>query len=246
MYRAYDAAGTAPLVRMGFKDRVHLIGARSRRYPCVWFSRPYLTDIAPYLVLCPSHIVDDLTPAARLSGHGRNSINLSFCQQCPGNAGCLVRQGHDHQHRWLTGEHPCQPRASRHAFAFGPAHNSRIGDNRSRLRVRSPMREVRPLRGLPPVDFCLGVRPTHAAKSRPDRNVVAGGARVSSAGPARHRQGPLGRCRVVWDRWYTVIDLENVFRRNGDGGEHCSPLLCSQRSICEFPDENANASWGPL
>src|SRR5829696_5518554 len=51
----------------------------------------------------------------------------------------------------------------------------------SRRRVRSPMRDVRPRRSLPPVDLCTGVRPTQAAKSRPDRNVSGAGASASMA-----------------------------------------------------------------
>ncbi len=47
--------------------------------------------------------------------------------------------------------------------------------------VRSPMRDVRPRRSLPPVERCTGVRPTQAAKSRPERNVSAGGASASRA-----------------------------------------------------------------
>src|SRR5215208_5088971 len=50
-----------------------------------------------------------------------------------------------------------------------------------RRRVRSPMRDVRPRRSLPPVDLCTGVRPTQAAKSRPDRNVSGVGASASMA-----------------------------------------------------------------
>src|SRR3954466_7763032 len=34
---------------------------------------------------------------------------------------------------------------------------------------------------LPPVDFCKGVRPSQAAKSRPDLNVSAGGASAAIA-----------------------------------------------------------------
>ena len=37
----------------------------------------------------------------------------------------------------------------------------------SRRSVCSPMRDVRLSRVLPPVDFCTGIRPTYAAKSRP-------------------------------------------------------------------------------
>ena len=50
-----------------------------------------------------------------------------------------------------------------------------------RLRVRSPIRDVRPIRCFPPVDFCRGVRPIQAAKSRPELNVSAGGASASKA-----------------------------------------------------------------
>src|SRR5215213_4215752 len=47
--------------------------------------------------------------------------------------------------------------------------------------VRSPIFEVAPSRCLPPVDFCNGVRPSQAAKSRPDLNVSAAGASATIA-----------------------------------------------------------------
>ena len=36
------------------------------------------------------------------------------------------------------------------------------------LRYLSPCLEIRPIRSLPPVEFCFGTRPIHAASSRPD------------------------------------------------------------------------------
>lgn len=41
-----------------------------------------------------------------------------------------------------------------------------------------PIFDVRPRRSLPPLECCRGVRPTHAAKSRPFENVSIGGAKV--------------------------------------------------------------------
>jgi hypothetical protein len=38
------------------KGRVHITGTRSKRSPWAWFSRPRLTDVAPYLSFDPSHL----------------------------------------------------------------------------------------------------------------------------------------------------------------------------------------------
>lgn len=51
----------------------------------------------------------------------------------------------------------------------------------SRRRDRSPILVVAPRHCLPPVECCRGVSPTHAAKSRPRRNVSGGGAKVAKA-----------------------------------------------------------------
>jgi hypothetical protein len=48
-----------PLLRRRFdrrpvwecEGRDHITGTRSKRSPCAWFSRPRLTDVAPYLFL---------------------------------------------------------------------------------------------------------------------------------------------------------------------------------------------------
>src|SRR6516162_3884925 len=45
----------------------------------------------------------------------------------------------------------------------------------SRRIVRSPRLETAPSFGLPPVDFCSGVSPSQAAKSRPAGNPSAAG-----------------------------------------------------------------------
>ena len=41
---------------------------------------------------------------------------------------------------------------------------------RSRRRYLSPILEMWPRRSLPPLEFCLGTRPSHAANCRPDLN----------------------------------------------------------------------------
>ncbi len=51
----------------------------------------------------------------------------------------------------------------------------------SRRMVRSPILEIAPSFCLPPVDFCRGVSPTQAAKSRPLLKAEAGGARAAIA-----------------------------------------------------------------
>jgi len=38
-----------------------------------------------------------------------------------------------------------------------------------------------PSLSLPPLEFCLGVRPSHAAKSRPDRNTPGSGTLAATA-----------------------------------------------------------------
>jgi hypothetical protein len=52
---------------------------------------------------------------------------------------------------------------------------------RRRRIVRSPIFEMVPSRCLPPDDFCNGVRPSQAAKSRPIANVSIGGASATIA-----------------------------------------------------------------
>ena len=56
-----------------------------------------------------------------------------------------------------------------------------------RRKVRSPILDVRPSLVLPPVDFCLGVSPSQAAKSRPRLNVSAAVASVTIAVDGRLR-----------------------------------------------------------
>jgi len=46
---------------------------------------------------------------------------------------------------------------------------------------RCPIFVVLPNRSLPPLEFCLGTRPSHAAKSRPRLNCSMGGAKLSMA-----------------------------------------------------------------
>lgn len=41
--------------------------------------------------------------------------------------------------------------------------------------------DMRPSRVLPPLEACLGTRPSHVAKSRPRRKLFIGGAKASMA-----------------------------------------------------------------
>lgn len=66
-----------------------------------------------------------------------------------------------------------------------------------RLIVRSPIFEMEPSFGLPPVECCNGVRPSQAAKSRPFAKVSMGGAseRIAAAGT-----GPMSGMVINLDR----------------------------------------------
>ena len=53
--------------------------------------------------------------------------------------------------------------------------------SRDQRPARWPIFEVLTRRGLPPVEFCFGTKPSHAAKSRPRRKQIRSGAEVSIA-----------------------------------------------------------------
>ncbi|TDW35767.1 ATP dependent DNA ligase-like protein [Rhizobium azibense] len=55
----------------------------------------------------------------------------------------------------------------------------------SRRKSRCPIFDVFPRRSLPPDEFCFGVSPIHAAKSRPLEKVSADGAKASIAADGR-------------------------------------------------------------
>ena len=57
LMRPSHAAGPYGSARV----EIHITGTRSKRSPCAWFSRPRLTDVAPYLS------VDLLTPSDSLA-----------------------------------------------------------------------------------------------------------------------------------------------------------------------------------
>lgn len=69
---------------------------------------------------------------------------------------------------------------------------------RRRRISRCPIFDVLPRRCLPPLEFCLGTRPSHAAKSRPRLNWSIGGAKVSIANaPTGPTPGMVCRRRDV-------------------------------------------------
>ena len=60
---------------------------------------------------------------------------------------------------------------------------------RSLRRYWSPILEIRPRRSLPPLEFCKGVSPSHAANCRPDWNWV-GSVTVAARAVAPSRPTP--------------------------------------------------------
>src|SRR4051794_18234163 len=92
----------------------------------------------------------------------------------------------------------------------------------SRRSVRSPMREVRPSRSLPPVECCSRVRPTQAAKSRPERKVSTGGASASIAVAIR---GPMP------GMFMSRRAPSSRLARAAISASSAAILLCSPRSV---------------
>ena len=93
----------------------------------------------------------------------------------PDDPGKLVGQRHRDQPCWLLG----QKRAiqSRRAPLRLPATRSTevAPSTSSFLMYRLPCLVMAPSFSLPPLEFCLGVRPSQAAKSRPDLNTLGSG-----------------------------------------------------------------------
>src|SRR5271154_2839887 len=70
---------------------------------------------------------------------------------------------------------------------FGAARRTEMAPNtRSRRIYRLPCLVIEPSFSLPPVEFCLGVTPSQAAKSRPDLKTCGSGAlaRIAEAASA--------------------------------------------------------------
>jgi hypothetical protein len=63
----------------------------------------------------------------------------------------------------------------------GPPHDRHRTDDEQSPQVPLTILEMRPSRALPPEEFCRGVSPSQAAKSRPLAKVLGGGASASSA-----------------------------------------------------------------
>ena len=155
------------------------------------FPSPVSPTVAPY---SPSVRPTPLPWTALCGcGHGWSPVDPAFDQQCPHHAGQLVGQGHSDQYLGLRAsicashEPAGAPRElAQRTTALAP----RISNRRS---VRSPRLEMAPSFCLPPVDFCNGVSPSQAAKSRPVRNPSGAGTR---AGIAVAALGPMPGYRV--------------------------------------------------
>ena len=146
--------------------------ACSKRCGKPWFSQPRLADCCAILSFRPPYA---LTVATSLRRHGRSPINTASDQKSPDHARHLVGQGHSDQHFRLAWQHPCQPRPGRRATETGLSdHRTGPKDKRAADGPFSVLRYS--VEFLPPVDFCSGVSPSQAAKSRPARKPAAAGA----------------------------------------------------------------------
>src|SRR3954452_13279357 len=97
---------------------------------------------------------------------------------------------------------------------------------RSRRKYWLPRLDMPPNRFLPPVEFCRGTRPSHAANSRPRRNPL-GSATIAATAVAI--MGPMPG--IVAKRWLTELLLGQAiscFSRT-------VPLLRSARSAWRAP-----------
>ena len=99
--------------------------------------------------------------------------------------------------------------------------------------VRSPLFEMAPSLCLPPVDFCSGVSPSQAAKSRPARKPSGAGTRaviaVAAIGPMpgivmqllRHGVG------LVRGVFLTIQLLELLFQGVEHSDQHLQDPACA-------------------
>ena len=173
-------AGLHGSSRSGSRSR-----SRTRGYGvAAWLSRSRLADCCA-MSSCRSPYAS--VAAADLRRHGRSPVRAALDQQGPDDAGRLVGQGDGDQHPRLAREHPRQPRARAAPRWLAQRTTALAPRMSSRRMVRSPIFEMAPSLCLPPVDFCSGVSPSQAAKSRPARKPSGAGTRaviaVAAIGP---------------------------------------------------------------
>ena len=78
----------------------------------------------------------------------------------------------------------------------------------SHLRYRSPCLDMRPMRSLPPVEFCPGTSPIQAASARLDVNTEGS---VMGAANAVAVIGPMPG--IVSRRWLTASERRQAWMR---------------------------------
>ena len=141
-----------------------------------WLSQPRLADCCAILSFrSPLR----LTVAFSLRCRDRSSVDAAFDQQSPDDAGHLVGQSHGYQHFRFASQHLRKPRSlGRPAPAGLLNHGTRPNDQQAADRPFTAFRDGAEF-CLPPVDFCSGVSPSQAAKSRPAAKPCAAG--VSAA-----------------------------------------------------------------
>ena len=148
------------------------------------FPAPDLSDQSPMLfvdLLTRPWYQDEALLEPRLRHHLRISIILLLHQHGP-NATCHpVGQRDRDQHFRFALQNLRQPTALANTKPCRPVITD-IAPVISRLRISFwPIFETLPSRSLPPVDCCIGTRPSQAPKSRPRSKQLVSGAKASIA-----------------------------------------------------------------
>src|SRR5262249_15675447 len=207
---ALDAAGRQPPACMGVRGPGphHPKRARST-VESPGCPSPVSPTVAPYSPSAHPYVVAIVVSLRR---HYRSSVHAAFDQQSPDDAGHLVGQSDGDQHFRFASQHLRKPRPHGCPASAGLLnHGPRPNDQQRRI-VRSRRFEPAPSFCLPPVDFCSGVSPSQAAKSRPAANPSAAGTSaviaVETIGPT---PGIVINRRAVgsdFERW--LISASNV------------------------------------
>ena len=164
---------TSPPASMDYAGSVHFRLTCSGHLSSIWFSEPcFKLSAIRSLDLArdthsPCQTVCIYRPPCRISAQTMRAILFASATMAS-IGGLRLRISANHR----LGLH--LPRLTQDTTALAPTI-------KSRLRVCSPILDVRPNRCFPPLDRSNGVRPTHAAKSRPFLKVESAGERAANA-----------------------------------------------------------------
>ena len=175
---------------MGVREPVQIMKACSKHLCHLVFPIPSLIDCCA--IPFRSTFLHSRRPLAVTAMPSRPElVDPALRQKRPDDAGHLVGESDDHEHGWLTGKHPSQPRFFRSPTAARLPTTALAPMISRRRSVRSPIFEVAPSFCFPPVECCNGVSPSHAAKSRPLLKGPCG----SQGNQCRRRYRPNARDR---------------------------------------------------